>query len=121
MTYIWIGIAVLVAIVAGSFVFKLATALLLPPEITGRRLLMQECRKHGVDALAIPRAAWDELVSQHITLAKLAPRTSGNWRVTLVDYLEIEAQLVASVMNGAQDQAVRSTREILIRHGAKVP
>lgn len=118
------AITLIVALPVAWFLFRLATAYFMPPEKTGRAYLLREARKRGINVSSIPDSAWDELVHRSIAVAKLTgrlDRAPSNWRAKLVDYLEIEAASIASVLNGEGGQETDTTRETLIKQGVNVP
>lgn len=90
---------------------------MLSPETTGKRLLIKECRKHGVDRAALPDAAWDELVGRCVSVAKLTGRFEpGGWRGALVAHLEVEAQRISAVKHGSRDPDLDSIRDCRETH-----
>jgi hypothetical protein len=118
----WESIAVVMALLGAWLSFKLAATYFVAPEKTGRQLLVREVRKRGGDVSAIPDAAWDELVSRCIRIAKVtanAEERSSDWRAILSSSLEIQASFVASVLNGCGGH--EPTRETLLKHGVNVP
>ena len=121
-TWYWIVVLV-VSLPIIWFLLKLLTAIVVPPDRSGRELLKQKLKARGVDVGRIPDSALNEIVGKKIRIAKgMASLTSSaqykNWRANLVDSLDTEAALIAEIMSGRGNESWDGpTRETLIKFG----
>ncbi|MCK1313710.1 hypothetical protein [Bradyrhizobium sp. 23] len=117
----WEAVAGILGVAMVLLLFKFGTAYWFP-EKGARLLLRREVRNRGVDVSAIPDPAWDEMVSRSVALAKLmAPLQKANWRLVLVDFIELDAAHIAAVMSGRGGQECEMTKQTLVKFGVKSP
>ena len=119
----WNAIVFIVSVPIAGLLIWLAMPFF-APKITGRRRLLLEARKLGVDTSSIPDAAWDELVTRCIEVSKSTLPVNQRWlywRENLDEYLTAEAAKVALVLDGVGGQTLASTRATFLAHGVSVP
>ncbi|MEJ1119767.1 hypothetical protein V9K92_14935 [Phyllobacterium sp. CCNWLW109] len=117
----FIGAVVLVAIL--WFCLKLLAAVVFSPEYSGRALLKQSLKKHGVDISRIPDAAINDIVKISINGARGIANYSDhaddkNWRANFVRQIEGQAMIIGTIMNSQPSSSIAGpTKEILARYG----
>ena len=118
----WEAVGLIVALAISWPIFNLVTAYFFP-EQRACLLLRREARDRGVDLSAIPEPAWDEIASRSVALAKAMAQLDGqklNWRLVLVDYIELDATCIATIMSGWVGQGCETTRQTLLKYGVKI-
>src|SRR3978361_877650 len=96
----WEAVVILLVLAIAWQLYKFGTAYFFPEKGAGL-LLRREAQKRGVDVSAIPESALDEIVGRSISIAKAMAqldRGKSNWRLNLVEYIELDADRLASLL-----------------------
>jgi hypothetical protein len=118
----WEAVGFIVALAISWPIFNLVTTYFCP-EKYACLLLRREARDRSVDLSTIPEPAWDEIASRIVALAKAMAQLDGqklNWRLVLVDYIELDATCIATIMSGWVGQGCETTRQTLLKYGVKI-
>jgi hypothetical protein len=126
---------IVIWIVGGAIAFfvawwaiKIGLSMAVPPEVSGKALLKQELKRHGVDVARIPDRALDEIVQYCLSgargmaimnqLATHGRAEDKNWRANLVRQLQVHVPLIQNIIAGGRPSPVdEKIREILVRNG----
>lgn len=123
---IWIsgGAAIFVA----WWAIKIGLSMAVPPEVSGKALLKQELKRHGVDVARIPDRALEDIVQYCLSgargmammnqLATHGRAEDKNWRANFVRQLQAHVPLIQNIItSGRPSLGDEKIREILVRNG----
>jgi len=102
-------------------IFGFAVGAAAPPEVSGKALMKQTAKQYGVDIGRIPENAWDEMVKNCISQAKVMSNLPGteSFPTYLVSAVEGTANLIVEALkpDSRSPLAEGWVREILKKHG----